>query len=256
MQQNQLELKNLQFKPREKNCEEIKMTYNAIRNMSYSFSFIFHSVLLLIFLLITINLDYPPREYVELSFGRSGDIGSSGAQGNQIEEVEKLSSPQEKNQTADKSIVVKEVELPVAKNTMEENVVMPADKSKEVASVSNSKSDQEQNSNVSTEAQGNKSEGEGSFGFDIDWGGKGKRQIWSYPLPKYPSGVYKEIDIRIMFTIKPDGSVGSTRLLTKADTKLENAALNSLRQWRFEPLSSSYKQMEQNAVIVFPYRLQ
>jgi len=232
------------------------MTYNAIRNMSYSFSFIFHSLLLLIFLLITVNLDYPPREYVELSFGQSGEIGSSGAKGNKIEEVEQLSSPQEKNQSIEKSIVVKEVELPIAKNTMEENVVMPADKSKEIASVSNSKTEQEPNSIVSTEAQGNQSEGEGSFGFDIDWGGKGKRQIWSYPLPKYPAGVYKEIDIKIMFKIKPDGSVGSARLLTKADTKLENAALNSLRQWRFEPLSASQKQIEQTAVIVFPYRLQ
>jgi protein TonB len=212
--------------------------------------------LLLIFLLITINLEYPPHQYVELSFGRSGEIGSSGARGNRIEEVEQLSSPQEKNKTIVKSEDVKEVELPKAKNTEEENVIKPADKSKEVASVSNSKSEQEPNSNVSTEAQGNQSEGEGSFGFDIDWGGKGKRQIWSYPLPKYPAGVYKEIDIKIMFKIKPDGSVGSARLLTKADTKLENAALNSLRQWRFEPLSASQKQMEQTAVIVFPYRLQ
>lgn len=224
--------------------------------MSFSVSFIFHALLLLIFLLITINLEYPPREYVELSFGRSGDIGSSGAQGNQIEEVEQLSNPQNKNQTSDKSEDVKEVELPKAKNTEEENVIKPADKSKEVASISNSKSEQDPNFNVSKEAQGNQSQGEGSFGFDIDWGGKGKRQIWSYPLPKYPAGVYKEIDIKIMFTIKPDGSVGSTRLLTKADTKLENAALNSLRQWRFEPLSVSQKPIEQTAVIVFPYRLQ
>src|SRR3972149_5737166 len=98
MRLNQLILINLLSKQREKNFKEIDMTYNAIRNMSFSVSFIFHALLLLIFLLITITLDYPPREYVELSFGRSGDIGSSGAQGNQIEEVEQLSSPQEKNQ--------------------------------------------------------------------------------------------------------------------------------------------------------------
>ena len=232
------------------------MTYAAIKNMSFSFSIIFHFLLLLIFLLITINFDYPPREYVELTFGQSGEIGSSGAQGSQIEEVQQLSSPEEKNQTLDKSKDVKEVELPKAKNTEVENVIKPADKNKEVSSESNSKIEQNTNSNTVAEVQGNKSQGEGSFGFDIDWGGKGKRQILSYPLPKYPAGVYKEIDIKIMFTIKPDGSVGSTRLLTKADTKLENAALNSLRQWRFEPLSSSQKQIEQAAVIVFPYRLQ
>ena len=232
------------------------MTYSGIRNMSFSFSFIFHALLLLLFLLITINFDYSPREYVELSFGNSGESGSSGAKGSLIEESEQLIASKNENKTVDKNLNVKEVELPKAKNTEEENVIKPADKNKEVSAVSSAKSDENPNSKVSSEAQGNTIEGEGSFGFDIDWGGKGKRQIWSYPLPKYPAGVYKEIDIKIMFTIKPDGSVGSARLLTKADTKLENAALNSLRQWRFEPLSVSQRQMEQTAVIVFPYRLQ
>jgi protein TonB len=232
------------------------MTYSGIRNMSFSFSLIFHVLLLLILLLITINFDYPPPKYVELSFGNSGESGSEGAKGILIEESEQLIAPKNQNQTVDKNLNVKEVELPKAKNTEKENVIKPADVNKEVASVTSTKSEENSNSKVSSEAQGNTMEGEGSFGFDIDWGGKGKRQIWSYPLPKYPVGVYKEIDIKIMFSIKPDGSVGSARLLTKADTKLENAALNSLRQWRFEPLSASQKQMEQSAVIVFPYRLQ
>jgi outer membrane biosynthesis protein TonB len=232
------------------------MTYSAIRNMSYSFSFIFHVLLLLIFLLITFNLDYPPHEYVELSFGNSSESGSSGSPGNLIEQVTAASSSEEKNQTIDKSLIVKEVKLPKAENTEEQNIIKPAEKDKEISSTTTSQDEQQSSSNVSSEAQGNNTEGEGGFGFDIDWGGKGKRQIWSFPLPKYPAGVYKEIDIKIMFTIKPDGSVGSTKLLTKADTKLENAALNSLRQWRFEPLSSSYKQIEQTVVIVFPYRLQ
>ena len=232
------------------------MTYSSIRNMSYSFSLIFHALLLLLFIFITINFEYPPREYVELSFGQSGETGSSGAKGTLIEEVKELPASQIKNQTTNKNEIVREVELPKAVNTEKENVIKPADKDKEVSSVSSTTSNEQQTSTSTSDAQGNKQEGEGSFGFDIDWGGKGKRQIWSYPLPKYPAGVYKEIDIKIVFTIKPDGSVGSARLLTKADTKLENAALNSLRQWRFEPLSSSQKQIDQTAVIVFPYRLQ
>ena len=62
----------------------------------------------------------------------------------------------------------------------------------------------------------------------------GTRKIYSYLIPAYPEGVNKEIDIRLKFTIKPDGTVGSIFLLTKADTRLENAAINSLWQWRFE----------------------
>ncbi|NWF90641.1 MAG: energy transducer TonB [Ignavibacteriaceae bacterium] len=231
------------------------MTYSVIRNISYSFSVVFHILLLLLFLLISINIDYAPREYVELSFGNSGGNSSAGSSGSLVEDIQRESKSQEKNETVEKNEIVKKIDLPKAKNTDEKNVIKPVEKNKEKESITTAQNTKQAISEVSSTGQGNNTQGEGGFGFDIDWGGKGKRQIWSYPLPKYPSGVYKEIDIKIMFTIKPDGSVGSTRLLTKADTKLENAALNSLRQWRFEPLSTSQKQIDQTAVIVFPYRL-
>jgi protein TonB len=194
-------------------------------------------------------------EYVELTFGTSGEIGSSGAIGTQIEKIEEVAKPEPKNQTENKSLEVKEVKLPKAKNTSEDNTVKPADKQKEVAVTNKSKTEETENSEVTTEGQGNKAEGTGSFGYDIDWGGKGKRQIYSYSIPDYPEGVQKEIDIRLKFSILPDGTVSTIIPLTKADTKLENAAIYSLRQWRFEPLSPAQKQSEQTAVIVFPYRL-
>jgi protein TonB len=111
-------------------------------------------------------------------------------------------------------------------------------------------------SNSKSNEDGNNTEAEGNFGFDIDWGGKGTRKIYSFILPQYPDGVKKEVNIKLQFTILPDGTVGTIIPKMKADTKLENAAINSLRQWRFEALSSSQKQVEQSAVIVFPYRLQ
>jgi outer membrane biosynthesis protein TonB len=43
--------------------------------------------------------------------------------------------------------------------------------------------------------------------------------------------------------------------MIKADARLEAAAINSLRRWRFEPLPESGKDIIQSAVIVFPYRL-
>jgi outer membrane biosynthesis protein TonB len=232
------------------------MTYNSIKHLSFSLSLLIHIILLGLFLLIKITLDYQPKEYVELTFGTSGEIGSSGAIGTQIKKIEEVSKPQPKNQTQNKSLEVKEVDLPKAKNTSEENDVKPADKDKEVAAVNKSKTEENQNSEVTSEGQGNKAEGTGSFGYDIDWGGKGKRQIYSYIIPEYPEGVQKEIDIRLKFSILPDGTVGNILPLTKADTKLENAAINSLRQWRFEPLAPGQKRLEQTAVIVFPYRLQ
>ena len=151
---------------------------------------------------------------------------------------------------------VKEVELPKAKSTTEENVIKLADKEKEKTASTKTKTNENTKDNVTTTGQGNKAEGEGSFGFDFEQGGLGTRRIYSYIEPSYPEGVHKEIDIRLKFTILPDGTVGTILPLTKADTKLENAAINSLRQWKFEPLSPNQKQAEQTAVIVFHYRLQ
>ncbi len=232
------------------------MTYNSIRNVSLSASVVVHIILLLLFLIIKFTIDYPPREYVELSFGTSGKVGSSGAIGKQVEKVEELAKNEDKNETQEKSEVVKEVELPKAQNTAEENVIKPADKEKVKSETAKTETKENPNSKVTTEGQGNKAKGNGSFGYDIDWGGKGQRKIYSYILPEYPEGVSKEIDIRLRFTILPDGTVGTILPLTKADTRLENAAINSLRQWRFEALEPSQKQAEQAAVIVFPYRLQ
>ncbi|PKL82433.1 MAG: hypothetical protein CVV24_10065 [Ignavibacteriae bacterium HGW-Ignavibacteriae-3] len=99
-------------------------------------------------------------------------------------------------------------------------------------------------------------EGDGGFGFELDFGGKGMRRIYSYNLPEYPEGVAKEIDVKLRFTILPDGTVSKIIPLIKADTKLEFAAINSLKQWRFEPLPPNAKQLDQTVVITFPYRLQ
>ena len=231
------------------------MSSKKSSGISYTISFVLHAIAILLFLLINLSFDYVPSEYVELSFGISDQTGSSGAQGNKINIIKETPKPSEKEQSKEKNPEVKEVDLPIAVNTEDENVIKPANNEKEAAEenneintetvVSNSKSSEEGNSSV-----------EGNFGFDIDWGGKGTRKIYSFILPQYPEGVKKEVNIKLQFTILPDGTVGTIIPKMKADTRLENAAINSLRQWRFEALSSNQRQVEQTAVIVFPYRLQ
>jgi hypothetical protein len=226
-----------------------------ITRVSYSASIIFHLILLVLFLIINFSIDYKPKNYVELSFGITGEQGSSGAIGDQINNTQESAKPEEKTVTENKSKEVKQVELPKAKNTEKENVIVPAEKDKEIKKETKQANTKQENSSTSNTGQGNLAKGEGSFGFDIQWGGSGTRKIYSYSLPDYPDGVNKEIDIKLKFTIKPDGTVGSIFLLSKADTRLENAAINSLWQWRFEPLSSTQQQADQSAIIVFPYRL-
>jgi len=55
-------------------------------------------------------------------------------------------------------------------------------------------------------------------------------------LPKFPAGVNTNAEIKLKFTVMPDGTVGKIVLLQKAEPRLETAALNALRQWRFNPL--------------------
>jgi len=231
------------------------MSSKKSSGISYSISFALHAIAILLFLFINLSFDYVPSEYVELSFGISDQTGSSGAQGNKINIIKETPKPSEKEQSKEKNPEVKEVDLPIAVSTEDENVIKPANNEKEVAEESNEINTETVVPNSKSSEEGNSSV-EGNFGFDIDWGGKGTRKIYSFILPQYPEGVKKEVNIKLQFTILPDGTVGTIIPKMKADTRLENAAINSLRQWRFEALSSNQRQAEQTAVIVFPYRLQ
>ena len=231
------------------------MSSKKSSGISYTISLAFHAIVVLLFLLINLSFDYVPSEYIELSFGISDQTGSSGAQGNKINIIKETPKPSELEQSKEKNPEVKEVDLPVALNTEDENVIKPADNENEIAEERNEINTETTVSNSKSSEDGNAS-AEGNFGFDIDWGGKGTRKIYSFILPQYPEGVKKEVNIKLRFTILPDGTVGTIVPVMKADTRLENAAINSLRQWRFEALSSNQRQAEQTAVIVFPYRLQ
>lgn len=230
------------------------MKYNDSKNTSYVYSFGLHAFVLLVFFFINFNVDFNTTDYVTVGFGSIGKTGSSGAIGKtktkekNVAEIEKQKKQSE--------VENKKVELPKVENTDENNKIVAADKKKEkvdappqeVKPVKETKSDDK-----GKEFDG---AGEGSFGFDIDFGGKGQRKIYNYSLPSYPEGVSKEIDVKLRFTILPDGTVGRIIPLIKADARLETAAINSLRTWRFEPLASNQKQVQQTAVITFPYRLQ
>lgn len=59
----------------------MNLSYNNIRNFSYSSSLILHLVLLLIAFLINFAFETQTKEFVELSFGEGGLAGTSGSQG-------------------------------------------------------------------------------------------------------------------------------------------------------------------------------
>jgi protein TonB len=74
---------------------------------------------------------------------------------------------------------------------------------------------------------------------DIEWGGGGNRVVLQKKIPVYPQGVNNSGTIRIKFTVLPDGTVDKMIPLEKADPRLERAAMEALRQWRFNPIKDN-----------------
>ncbi len=210
---------------------------------STAISVAIHAAILLILMAFSFSPEYDTDEYVTVGFGTFGKLSSSGA----VTKSSKKKLPRKKK-------VEKKVEVPKTVNIDETNDVAPVvkeTKKEETKKAYKNDSDKEK------KAKGRELTGEGTgrFGFDIDFGGKGMRKIYSYTIPPYPAGVSKEVDVKLRFTILADGTVGRIFPLIKADTRLETAAINSLRKWRFEPLPKGQKQGEQTVVITFPFRL-
>ncbi|MCK9281931.1 MAG: energy transducer TonB [Melioribacteraceae bacterium] len=224
------------------------MSSEQSQRNSYFVSIIIHLIIAIIFFFVTFDPGESEEEYVTVGFG-SGFGGGAGRVVNNLEP-----NPEKKQELETKK-EEKDVKLPEARNTDNDNISLAKEKK-------NDKKDKKTNDEknledfVNQSGQGIDGAGAGSLGFEIDFGGKGIRRIYSYTLPAYPEGVAKEIDVRIKFTILPDGSIGRIMPLIKADARLESAAINSLRQWRFEPLPNNAKKIEQSVIITFPFRLQ
>jgi TonB family protein len=91
--------------------------------------------------------------------------------------------------------------------------------------------------------------------FEIDWEGEFQREVYQKRLPEFPPDVQREATIKIQFSVLPSGLVGSAMLLQKGDTRLENLTLEAFKTWRFNPLPDYLEQVNQNGVITFRFKL-
>jgi TonB family protein len=79
------------------------------------------------------------------------------------------------------------------------------------------------------------------YGFgDIDWGGGGNRWIVGEKvLPKFPADVNVSATIKLRFEVSPDGTVTKITPIQRADPRLEKAAIEALKKWRFNPIEGN-----------------
>jgi TonB family protein len=90
-------------------------------------------------------------------------------------------------------------------------------------------------------------------GYGLEWGGGGNRVVLHKEMPKYPNGVNTSAQIKIRFTVLPNGSVGVAMPMQKGEPMLERAAIEALRRWQFNPLSD---EKEMVGFITFTFRVQ
>jgi len=91
--------------------------------------------------------------------------------------------------------------------------------------------------------------------FGIQWSGAGTRRLQSGGMPSYPSGVNAEAQIKVKLIVLPNGTVKSAQPMQKGDTRLENAALKVVRQWKFDALQSGQPAVDQPCIVTFNFRL-
>jgi protein TonB len=227
-------------------------------------SVILHAVVIIAFMFIHFIPEITEDEFVSVGFGTFTQANSSGAKISEVKPVQETEIIKEakKQEKMEDDPETKKVDLPKVKND-DAAVLEKNNKADDKKNIDTDLDNQNEENNTPVSAAESDKDGkgdvgndEGNAGFEIAWGGSGMRKIYSYELPAYPEGVSKQIDIKLQFSILPDGTVGKIIPLMKADTRLEMAAINSLRNWRFEPLREGQKKSEQSVVIIFPYRLQ
>lgn len=233
-------------------------------SLSLILSIAVHCIVAAMLLYFNFKTPQPKEDFVDIGFGNYGDENGTPSEGgvpgggddNQMPGKEVVSSPDVQQEQKTK------VDLPDVKNT-DRN-----EPSAGVKSDRDSKKHQAQKGSPMGTAAGTGTGGHGTGtggtgsgsgngggkGFRLDFGGRGTRRVYSYHVPRYPEGANLEsVDVRLKFTILPDGTVGSIIPLNKTDARFESISVNSLRHWRFEPLNSGNQ--IQSAIITFPYRL-
>jgi protein TonB len=83
-----------------------------------------------------------------------------------------------------------------------------------------------------------------------------KRTVIEQEIPQYPPNLQKEAVVRIRFTVLPDGYIGQMIPVQKGEPVLEEITMKALRKWRFNPLPPDVEQANAQGVITFRYELE
>ena len=250
-------------------------------------SLVFHGVLAVILVLVTVPQIVANEELVELSWGAAiapdtevesaAQVPASSLEGRTADVVRPSSA-----EKASQPVVLPDRRLPdlsddVVGMPRTEKLDVPQAGAPRTTTASGGAGEKEQglgkgvgekepftaNPNAGVSPSEIASPGSGNLGGDVDrgvafsiqWMGGGTRKRVTGDLPEYPSGANVEAQIKVLAVVQPDGSIKTVQPVQKANSRLEDAAMRAVRLWKFEPLRSGQSQLDQNCVITFLFKL-
>ncbi len=221
-------------------------------------------LLLLIGMYVDIHVEpyqYPKEESTPitlLNFGKGNGQGRS--KGNLTKEGAKRGGPQTKNILEDASTsAATKSKTPTKTDITQSNNIKPVklasseNPSKHPGDTPADKNIGAKNGSTTGTGLGETGTGKGKgegLG-EIEWGGGGNRTVLNKTIPPFPPGA-SSAQIRIRFTVLPDGTVGQMIPMQKGDPLLERAAMNALRRWKFNPISGD---VVMTGIIPFTFKL-
>jgi len=240
-------------------------------------SAVFHALLLILLFFIELRSHVDVPEFVEMSWG-----GPSSAEGPMSVSPRELEASARRlaRQTDEDNVALPErrasafpedaIDLPSSKKTAVPDALPNFSPSKKISGeerknissstvsagkdMSAAVSNRGGGSGVAAPSGGTGGAGDG-ISYGIQWGGGGTRRLVSGTLPVYPPGVNTEAQIKVKLVVLPNGQVKTSQPMQKGDTRLENAALKAVRQWRFDALQSGQPAIDQSCVVTFNFRL-
>jgi hypothetical protein len=87
---------------------------------------------------------------------------------------------------------------------------------------------------------------------DIEWGGGGNRTVLSKVLPISPNKLYRNVQLKVKFTVLADGTVANMKPMQKGDPVLEQQSLSALKRWRFNKIADG---VEMSGIITFSFKM-
>lgn len=199
-----------------------------------------------------------PVELLDLTLGKGDKPGKSG--GNASAEGRALKGAQAHNPLED-ARVASTVKTPTPTNQPEytpgvnpkPSNIASANPSRDTARANGSRSIGSPNGSDGGTGRGQWGDGPGAGeGIGIEWGGGGNRIVMSKVLPQLPAGSNTSTVIKLHFTVRPDGSVGTILPMQKGEAVYEQAAIKALRRWRFNALTTDN---DMKGVITFDFRI-